>query len=651
MLLKKFPAFLLPAALILASAVGALSQEATSQSATAQATPDAAQQQEEKLKLETKAAALLEQVVTEAQALRLPENRIRVQIAAGDMLWDRNAGRARGLLVDAGGILSQMMIDVDKTDREDVMTLIQLRQDLVLTAGRHDAELGYQLLHSTQQQSTADTNVVNGRRMMIPDQTANLEQSLLATISATDPKVAYQKAAEALDKGEYPTALYRVLNQLQAKDQEAFKKLFEKTLSHLGSDNMIGSREAANLTVSLLAGGPRPATTAAATPTPAGTVQTVRVGYAAPILNESAYHDLMDSAITAALTATAAAPGNNQRGGGGGGGVRIARGPQINQQNPPDEAQTRQYNARMLLASMQNMLPQIEQYLPERAAAVRQKLTEVGMTNSNQNFGNQIRTAMQQGTSESLAAAASTAPPQMQPMLYQQAAQKAIDEGNPDRALQIANDHLDERGKTSIMQAVDFKRLATNASPEKLNEIKSKLAALPSDSERVKYLIDLSTATLKDNPKLAQHFLEDARIIVSKRAANYRDFEDQIKVADAFAAVDSKRSFELLEAGINQLNELLAAATVLNGFEVDIFQDGEMSLRSRNELVGMVARYGQELAALAKVDFDRARLTADRFQMAEPRMNAKLTIAQSFLGTRPIATIGRGRQFNFNFNQ
>src|SRR5256885_9499840 len=172
MLLKKFAAFLFPAALILASAVGALSQEAT-----AQATPDAAQQQEEKLKLETKAAALLEQVVTEAQALRLPENRIRVQIAAGDMLWDRNAGRARGLLVDAGAILSQMMIDVDKTDREDVMTLIQLRQDLVLTAGRHDADLGYQLLHSTQQQSTADTNVVNGRRMMIPDQTANLEQS------------------------------------------------------------------------------------------------------------------------------------------------------------------------------------------------------------------------------------------------------------------------------------------------------------------------------------------------------------------------------------------------------------------------------------------------------------------------------------------
>jgi hypothetical protein len=366
-------------------------------------------------------------------------------------------------------------------------------------------------------------------------------------------------------------------------------------------------------------------------------------------LNESAYHDLMDNAITAALTATSSPPGNNQRGGGG---ARIVRGPQTNQQTPPDDAQTRQNNARVLLGSMQNMLPQIEQYLPERAQAVRQKLTDLGMgNNANQNFGNQMRTAMQQGTSESLATAASTAPPQIQPQLYRQAAQKAIDEGNTDRALQIANDHLDERGKTSIMQAVDFKRMATNASTEKFNEIKAKLAALPSDSERVKYLIDLSTATQKDNPKLALRFLEDARNLVSKRATNYRELEEQIRVADAFAAVDSKRSFELLEGGITQLNELLSAATVLNGFEVDIFKDGEMSLRAGNDLVGMVSRYGQELATLARVDFDRARITADRFQMVEPRLNAKLSIAQSFLGTRPVTSFNRRGQFNFNFNQ
>jgi hypothetical protein len=358
----------------------------------------------------------------------------------------------------------------------------------------------------------------------------------------------------------------------------------------------------------------------------------------------------MDNAVTAALSVTSLNAGaNNVRPGGGG--ARQVRGPQTTQPTAPDDAQVRQNNARMMLMSMQTLLPQIDQYLPERAQAVRQKLTDLGMgTSANLNFGNQFRTAMQTGTSESLATAASTAPTQMQPRLYQQAAQKAVDEGNPDRALQIANDHLDETGRNSIMQAVDFKRMATTASPEKLNEIKQKLAALPSDSDRVKYLIDLSTATQKDNPKLALRFLDDAKALVSKHVTSYKEFEDQLKVADAFATVDSKRSFEVLELGIGQLNELLSAAAVLNGFEVDIYKEGELSLRSDSDLVSMVARYGQQLASLAKVDFDHARMTADRFQMTEPRLNAKLSIVQNIMGVQPAANFNNRRgPNNFQF--
>lgn len=647
MFLKKIAAFMFLLALILACSVFAGAQDATSQSATAPATPDA-KQQEEKTKLEAKATALLDQVVAEASALRLPENRIRVQIAAGDMLWDRSAARARGLLVDAGAILSQMQLDADRTDRGEVQTLNQLRQQLVLTAGRHDAELGYQLLHSTQEPTPAN-NAGNARRTGPGSDPNNLEQNLLATVAASDPKVAYQKAAEALDKGEYPTWLSRVLAQLQAKDPEAFKKLSEKTLNRLGSDNIVATREATSLATSLLMPGPRPASASTPTPTPASG-STTNSRPSNQVLTESAYHDLMDNAITAALSVTSlGSGGNNNRGAGGGGGARMVRGAQPAPQNPPDEAQVRQNNARTMLMSLQGMLPQIDQYLPDRAQAVRQKLTELGIgTNANMNFGNQMRTAMQQGTSDSLLTAASTAPPQMQPMLYQQAAQKAVDEGNSDRALQIATDHLTETGKNAIIQAVDFKKMATTASPEKLNEIKQKLAALPSDSDRVKYLIDLANATQKDNPKLALRFLEDARTLVNKRVTSYKEFEDQLKVADAFASVDPKRSFEVLELGIGQLNELLSAAAVLNGFEVDIYKEGELSLRTDNDLVAMVARYGQELAALSKIDFDHARLTADRFQMTEPRLNAKLSMVQSVLGGQ-TTVLNNNRRGNLQF--
>jgi hypothetical protein len=659
---------IVPLLILLASVASAVAQNATSQPATTQASPDP-QQQEEKAKLEKKALALLEQVVTDSQGLKLPENKLRVQIAAADMLWDKNAPRARGLLTDAGVMLGQMMLEANRSDRDDMMTINQLRQELVLTAGRHDAELGYQLLHSTQpppqQQSQQNLAFGPGRgnrpQIIFDQQNNNLEQQLLNTVAATDPKYAYQKAVESLDKNEFPPSLSRILNQLQTKDQELFKKLSDKTLNRLASDSLLASSQASSVAMNLLMPGPVPANTAtgsqatttnlpSATSPPPAPANPNR----APVLSESAYHDLLDSAISAALSVTSAGPINNIRGGGpgGGGAVRVQRGPgqQPQSQNPPDESQLRQNNARSLLFSLQGMLPLIDQYMPERAQSVRQKLTDLGInSNAMQGPANAMRGLMNQGgSSDSLVTAASQAPPQVQSRLYQVAAQRAIDEGNIDKAVDIASNHLDENGRNAIMQAVDFKKLTTTASPEKLNEIKQKLAALPSDNDRVKYLIDLAKATQKDNQKLALKFMDDARTLVSKRATDYDDFGNQIKVADAYATLDPKKSFEILDAGIAHLNELLQAATVLNGFAVDIFKDGEMSMRTNDDLVGMVNRFGVELAVLAKVDFEGARGTADKFQLSEPRMNARLMIVQGILGTRPLDNGNRQRP-NFQF--
>jgi len=311
-----------PLFLLLAFAALVAAQDAPSTAATAQQSPDPQQQQEEKAKQEKKAIALLEQVVSESQGLRLPENKVRVQIAAGDMLWEKNPARARGLLNDAGAMLGQMMLDVDRTDRGEVQSLNQIRQELVLTAGRHDAELGYQLLRSTQQQPAPATagNPGNPRaaRQFVFDQGNNLEQNLLATIAANDPKAAYQKTIESLDKGEFPTALNRVLNQLQTKDPDLFKKLADKTLTRLSSDSLLASREATGVAMNLLLPGPRLTNTAGtaqpATANSNGTAPNIRGGSPVPgrlnaitsaVINVPA---LMSRAATILRLATAALP-------------------------------------------------------------------------------------------------------------------------------------------------------------------------------------------------------------------------------------------------------------------------------------------------------------------------------------------------------
>src|SRR6185503_20358762 len=61
------------------------------------AQPSAEELEKQKAEQEKNAYRLLDQVIDEAQGLRLVENRVRIQINAADMLWDQNQGRARGL--------------------------------------------------------------------------------------------------------------------------------------------------------------------------------------------------------------------------------------------------------------------------------------------------------------------------------------------------------------------------------------------------------------------------------------------------------------------------------------------------------------------------------------------------------------------------
>ena len=74
---------------------------------------------------------------------------------------------------------------------------------------------------------------------------------------------------------------------------------------------------------------------------------------------------------------------------------------------------------------------------------------------------------------------------------------------------------------------------------------------------------------------------------------------------------------------------------MLNGFEVNMFRDGEMSLQAGNGLTSMVQRFSQELGSLADKDLERAETLSGRFQFAEPRIMARLAIVQGLLGVNP----------------
>lgn len=603
------------------------------------------QQQAAQAALEAQALKLLEQTVSEAQALRLPENRLRVQSTAADMLWAHDEGRARSLFNEAAAGLGALVRSLENNNRQQYGSVWQLRQELLTVMAQRDPALALDTLRATRLPEQAQNNFRRGG-----EADANLEFRLLAMLAASDPRQALQKAQEMLSKGEYSGSLVNLLAQLQTKDKDAAAKLTEDMLKSLRAENMTTNQSARNLSLALLQAGPRPATVTTGEQKASGNNQTTN-----QVLSEAAYRELLETLISTALsivpqppqtstTATTATTTTGPRGGGGGGrggniGLRFNIGGR-------GEA-----NGMLLLAGVGSLLPQIDKYAPARASLVRQKLSGAGINTEQQTaVREQLNALTQQASVDTMLSAAGQAPPGLQTRLYQQAALKAVDEGNTDRARQIATEHLNADMRERVLQAVERQQVVRAAAQGRTAEAEQMLARLPSDADRVEALLQIAALLVEQGAqKPAGQMLDDARNLVARRAENYPQLEAQLRVAHAYAAVEPARSFELLEPGIGQINELLNAAALLNGFEGNFFKDGELPLRGNTSLSSIIAEYAQELATLARVDFAGAQLTADKFQRLEPRIVAKLAIARGVLGgnaNQPPAFSPTNRRFS-----
>jgi hypothetical protein len=663
------------------------------------------EQDKTKAEMEKKAFNLLEQVISESAGLKLPENRIRVQFTAGDLIWERDEARARALFSSAAASLAEMIRAIDSNDRQYfnlIQAPTQLRQEMLPLVARRDANLAYEFLNATKLPPSPE--VERGRpggepggpfgQIIGSRQESNLEANILAQVAASDPKLALQNARQLLDSDQYPNSLSKVLSQLQAKDKDAATKLTDEILRKLRGESLTTKADARSLAFALLQPGPRPAETTSSK-------QETQPAAPAPTqpMDESSYKRLMESVISAALNVTpstqdlrrgaiqravqGAPPGGGGRGaqvggqgggragqgggrgggqgggqvtlpgGGLGGGGRGAQGAAqgSNQGGGPNQ-QNDQINGMALLMGMQSLLPQIEQYLPSRAGEVRQKLSQLGgnlanlATRAAGPFG-EFTSIVQQGSSETILQAAAQADPNLQPRLYQQAAIKAINEGNPERAAQIASDKLSPEQQRNIQQQIERQKMMTAAIAGKAEEMRQLMSRARTNEEKVSLLAQLATAAgQQGNKKLAAQLLEEARGLTAARAENYQQLEAPLRIARAYAGIDPKLGFEVLEPGISLINELLPAAMLLNGFEVRLFKDGELPIQGGAQLSSVIARYSQELATLARIDFEGAQVVADKFQRAEPRIMARLAIVRGVLiGPENPNNAGPGRGF------
>src|SRR2546423_6710168 len=250
---------------------------------------------------------------------------------------------------------------------------------------------------------------------------------------------------------------------------------------------------------------------------------------------------------------------------------------------------------------------------------------------------------MQDGTAEALLEAAASAPPEIRAQLYQSAIGHAINEGGVERARELLSTRIkDSPERTQALRELEQRTLWQSAQAGDVEQTMRMLEHVRTQSERVNILLNLARMLNdKGQTQAARRALEEAARLLDGRAQNGEQFSLQLQLAQAYVPLAPTRAFEIVEARIDQLNELIAAAAALDGFGQEQFEQDELRLQDGSQLGSLIQQCSVTLAALARTDFARARAGADRFQHLEARLQARLSVAYTILSEKETANEGQ----------
>ena len=171
---------------------------------------------ERRQQLEHKTYVLVEEIASGGLSLKLPENRSFVLAAAADLLWEHDEPRARNLFWDALNTLNLMNTLSSKVnskgdeenksatlsakEKEQILNqylaVFGLRHELLSRVARRDPTLALDMLRSSRQ-LPVDPSYASFR---LPDD-RELEQQIATEATARDPAKALQLARDSLAKG------------------------------------------------------------------------------------------------------------------------------------------------------------------------------------------------------------------------------------------------------------------------------------------------------------------------------------------------------------------------------------------------------------------------------------------------------------------
>jgi hypothetical protein len=375
-------------------------------------------------------------------------------VAAADVLWTYDEKRARLLFWEALGTLNlQTYTEFSQSSPRETNIAakpvptasptkeqleeankyyerINARSEFLHKVARHDSQLALDMLRSTRQGPPPN---IPGMARFDPD--VILEQSLSFAAAANDPKRALQLARENLAKG-LTYQILNLMNQVNQKDQDAGTQLAGEIIAKLKTENLNTANSFAPLMVVSL-------------------LQSSRAGGAMLIgsrdeqdsqpltrlkLDDHQKQDLIVLLTDAAFNPT------------GGGSV---------------------------LQTIRMVMPEVEEYAPDRVARLKARLAEVNRTlPANMRDWNDVRARFEKATPEEMIAAANKVSDNYRGELFYQAASKAIASGEADRYRELLNNLDDETQRKNALDVLAREQLFDDIAHGKTDDLEKLLPSI-----------------------------------------------------------------------------------------------------------------------------------------------------------------------------
>jgi uncharacterized protein YjbK len=433
------------------------------------------------------------------------------------------------------------------------------------------------------------------------EQEKYIEYQLAARAAQNDPQMSFQMAQDLLKTG-LNYQVFPILNNLRAQDPELGAKLESVIIEKIKAADLLASYEhinSMNHMLQNLRARVNHATQEAAVPAPDA---------------QQSYRELLNYYVGTVAKLT----------------PKTMFSPQ----------------ARNLLRNIGAYLPEVENHLPARAAALRAKLNEFKDTiyNSPQegNF-QEYSQKVQNKSSQELLSMASTAPQEVRQYVYQQAVNKALDQGDRETARKISREHLSDQSYADQLIAGKEREAAERVAGEgKFDQALSLLAQFNlTEQERANMLARWASAAMnRSDETTARRLLDEARGIVSGKMQTRQQIETQITIAQTYLKLEPEISFGLVETIIERLNEVIAAQIVLTSFNDG--REGEPFIASGEISSANSVNLNSIGPELMRKDFDKTVDTLERWQLKEARILVSLGIIQNLLNNRAGIQFIRG---------